>query len=140
MHIGAIMACDSRFRRCTCWYYRRITGSKNARVQGCILWGLASRGCCKSLRPGARFRRPGCWVERSYYCNSSEFWLDQRVLIFAKTLFIASSSFATVLSTLCNLSNPNNPSLNVDQPSPSSHWSGTPAAICMPSAANLLPF
>lgn len=52
---------------------------------------------------------------------------------------IASSAFArfaTVRSMLCSLSRPNSPTRKVLKSGRSSHCSGTPAAVCRPTAAN----
>src|SRR5690606_34254036 len=48
----------------------------------------------------------------------------------------AFSRFATVRSMLCSLSRPNSPTRKVLKSGRSSHCSGTPAAVCRPTAAN----
>src|SRR3990167_1267416 len=58
----------------------------------------------------------------------------------AHTLSSACSRVATVRSILPSLSKPNRPRRKVWKSAGSSHCSGTPAAICRPWAANLLPF
>jgi len=55
------------------------------------------------------------------------------------TLSKAPARLATVRSTLCHFSNPNNPTRKVLKSGPSSHCNGTPAAVCKPSFKNFLP-